>query len=176
MKTKHLIFNLFFGVMVSTFAIALSVMIAPGDTQAGNPMKQATTVPAAKTDTIAPLVQIDDAKLSDESPATKTDTIEPVEDIIEGLMSKWSLYVMGIVNLLVFLSGAFPKLVLFKDDRKRDLLAKTLAAVIVAGVTVFTVGPKDLWPVLGGFAMAVFNYNNVLKPLVGNTKTVAAKK
>jgi hypothetical protein len=170
MKTKIRIQNALLGIVMAVFAVLFFSVLPAPSAKAEQPTAKpgftlAPTPPTAEVDTVVtPPVDV--------PPDTPAD---PVQDIIDGMLSRWTLYVAGIVNLLVLLSGAFPKFTLFADDRKRDLLAKTLGAVAVAGLTVFTLGPGQIWPVLAGFAVAVFAYKNVIK-VVAKTKTSAPPK
>lgn len=177
---KSILFNLMFGVMMSVFAITLFVLVPSGDMQAEQPApksgltyKPATAPPAAEVGQDEPTAE---PHAVEPTPPTTPSDIGTGDELVDKLLNQWTLVSAGIINLLVFLTGLFPKFVLFKDDRKRDLLAKTLAAVGVAVVAMVTMGPGNAWPVIIGFAVAVFNYNNILKPIVGSTKTVAAKK
>lgn len=88
-------------------------------------------------------------------------------------MNVWTLLTSGLITLFTFLSGLFPQVVIFKDDKKRDLGIKALIATIVIGAVMIAVGPMSSVQVVIAFAMAVLSYDKVLRPLGVTTKTNA---
>ena len=112
--------------------------------------------------------------------ATMAFSQEPAPEVpptptVEELMNVWTLLTSALITLFTFLSGLFPNVVIFKDDKKRDLGVKALIATIVIGAVMVAVGPVSSLQVVIAFAMAVLSYDKVLRPLGVTTKTEAGK-
>lgn len=106
-----------------------------------------------------------------ELPPLEQDNSNPVT--VDQLLNKWTVITAGLISLLTFLTGLFPKFTFFQDDRKRDLAAKALGAAIVIGIALVMTDKASAWQVIVSFMLSVFGYNQVLKPAGLNTKTAA---
>lgn len=95
---------------------------------------------------------------------------------VDNLLNWWTLATAALMSLVTFLTGLFPNFVFIKDDRKRDLALKSLAAALLVGATMVVLGGASGWEVAVGFLLSVFGYDKVLNPIGLKTKTSAESK
>lgn len=118
-------------------------------------------------------------KLSNEVPALQPQG-EGQEITVDTLVDKWTYFMALILNAMMFLMGLlnklFPKFVLFKNDRTKDLVVKFVAGAAVVGWLLINNGFVNSWQLGIGFVIAVFQYKEVLKPAGLKTFSAATKK
>lgn len=112
---------------------------------------------------------------------TELKELDPNEPIsVDSLLNRWTYYTALMINGVAFVIGIInkfaPKFVLFKNDKTRDLVVKSLAGAAVIGWLLFNNGFVNSWQVGIAFVIAAFQYREVLKPLGLKTISSANKK
>lgn len=161
MKVKTIFFGAFFALI--TFAFSPSIVTAQETSDTVTAIEETPGDVPVSIDTVTP-------------PATETPGGFKDKITVENLVNWWTLLAAGLMTLLTYVSGFFPKFVFIKDDRKRDLALKAIAAAILVGVTLVVLGPASGFQMVAAFIMAVVGYDKVLNPVGLKTKTAAEPK